>query len=104
MIAVNYVVFVAVVAGSGFLVLLTLASRLSVWFLSACGLLLAGYAFFGKGFAYIRVPPAFVGEFVLGIGLLAFFVALPRIRFGPIHSLLIAFMTSGTSAYIAFCS
>ena len=33
-------------------------------------LTLAGYAIFGKGFAYVGVPPLFIGEVVLGIGLL----------------------------------
>lgn len=34
-----------------------------------CGLLL-GYAFLGKGFAYIGVPPLFVGEIALALGCL----------------------------------
>jgi hypothetical protein len=33
--------------------------------------LLAGYASFGKGFAYIGVPPLFIGEIALGLGLVA---------------------------------
>lgn len=38
-----------------------------VW-LAALGLLLAGYAVFGKGFAYLGMPPLFVGEIVLAWG------------------------------------
>jgi hypothetical protein len=41
-----------------------------VWFTPALGLLLGGYLFFSKSFAYLHVPgtPVFVGEIVLGIG------------------------------------
>jgi O-antigen/teichoic acid export membrane protein len=42
-----------------------------VWFTPALGFLLGGYLFFSKSFAYLHVPgtPVFVGEIVLGIGL-----------------------------------
>jgi hypothetical protein len=42
-----------------------------VWFTPALGLLLCGYLFFSKSFAYIHIPgtPLFVGEVVLGIGI-----------------------------------
>jgi O-antigen/teichoic acid export membrane protein len=42
-----------------------------VWFTPALGLLLGGYLFFSKSFAYLHVPgtPVFVGEIVLGIGI-----------------------------------
>jgi O-antigen ligase len=41
------------------------------WFTPALGLLLGGYLFFDKSFAYLHVPgtPVFVGEIVLGIGI-----------------------------------
>lgn len=38
-------------------------------FLGVSGVLLAGYAFLGKGFAYVGVPPVYVGELVLCFGL-----------------------------------
>jgi hypothetical protein len=50
------------------------------WFVPALGLLLAGYLFFSKTFAYLRVPgvPVFVGEWVLAIGVIeAFTVPSP---------------------------
>ena len=50
----------------------TLATpRRFVWFTPALGLLLGGYLFFSKSFAYIHIPgtPLFVGEVVLGIGI-----------------------------------
>jgi hypothetical protein len=40
-------------------------------FPAALGLLLVGYAFIGKGFAYLGVPPFYVGEIVLIFGLAA---------------------------------
>jgi hypothetical protein len=42
-----------------------------VWFTPALGLLLGGYLFFSKSFAYLHIPgtPLFVGEVVLGIGI-----------------------------------
>ncbi|HEY2759941.1 MAG TPA: O-antigen ligase family protein, partial [Pirellulales bacterium] len=43
------------------------------WWLSALGILLAGYACMGKGFAYLGVPPLFVGEIVLGLGIVSMF-------------------------------
>jgi hypothetical protein len=45
--------------------------RYFVWFTPALGLLLGGYLFFSKAFAYVHVPgtPVFVGEIVLGIGI-----------------------------------
>jgi len=39
-------------------------------FLVILGLALSGYAFLGRGFAYFGVPPVFVGEVVLLLGLL----------------------------------
>jgi O-antigen/teichoic acid export membrane protein len=45
--------------------------RWFVWFTPALGLLLGGYLFFSKSFAYLHVPgtPVFVGEIVLAIGM-----------------------------------
>jgi hypothetical protein len=36
-------------------------------------ILLAGYAFFGKAFAYLGVPPLYIGEIVLLLGIVALF-------------------------------
>jgi len=47
------------------------ASRLPYLFLGVLGGLLAGYAFLGRGFAYLGVPPIYIGEVALGFGLLA---------------------------------
>jgi O-Antigen ligase len=41
-----------------------------IWFTPTLGLLLCGYLFFSKSFAYLHIPgtPLFIGEVVLGIG------------------------------------
>src|SRR5688572_10984212 len=36
---------------------------------------LLGYALFGKGWAYLGLPPFYIGEFALGFGLLVTFFA-----------------------------
>src|SRR5450759_905246 len=41
------------------------------FFLLALGVLLTGYAFLGRGFAHLGVPPVYLGEVVLALGLAA---------------------------------
>jgi hypothetical protein len=57
----------------------------------ALGVLLAGYAIVGKAFAYIGVPPVYVGEIVFALGIISFlnskcavatFATLPSLLFG----------------------
>lgn len=45
--------------------------RLQKVFLIALGILLVGYAFFSRGFAYLGYRPIYVGEIVLALGVLA---------------------------------
>lgn len=51
------------------------ADRLKNWwgegFFTVLAAVLAGYSLFGRGFAYIGVPPIFIGEFVYALGLIA---------------------------------
>lgn len=49
--------------------------RLGKFFLAALGVALIGYAFFNKGFAYFGVPPIFIGEIILALGVLALAVS-----------------------------
>ena len=42
-------------------------------YLSFLGCVLAGYALMGKGFAYVGVPPLFIGEITFALGLLVLF-------------------------------
>lgn len=68
-------------------------------FTPALGLLLGGYLFFNKAFAYLHVPgtPVFVGEIVLGIGIVeSIHLRLPwrqLIASSPVLKALLAFMT-----------
>ncbi len=39
-------------------------------FLAIMGIALTGYAFLGRGFAYAGIPPIFIGEIILGMGLI----------------------------------
>lgn len=80
---------VGVVAG---IVLLSVGRRaITVFHVSLLGLL-AGYAFLGKGFAYLGAPPLFVGELVLGLAILAILLSLGTARFGVLHGLIVAFV------------
>lgn len=59
-------------------------------YLLLLGLALLGYALFARGFAYWGVPPVFVGEIVLGIGIVQLFRAstLPKLAGLPVVWLL----------------
>ena len=76
------------------------------FFLAALGLLLAGYAFLGKGFAYLPAKPVFAGEMVLALGLVAA-LAGGKIHLAfrsPLALLLLAFAADGalrTFPYVA---
>lgn len=64
-------------------------------FLALLPVALAGYAFLGKGFAYIGVAPVYVGEMLLALAVPATIVSLRRDRITRLHLLLVAFMTLG---------
>lgn len=69
----------------------------SRFFLISVGILLIGYAMFNKGFAYVGVPPLFIGEVFLGF---SFFLLLAgsyssRIFSSPLMWLIILFITWG---------
>jgi hypothetical protein len=88
---------VAVAGASAIVLGLWFASRLSKFFLAILGILLIGYAFLGRGFAYLGVPPLFVGEMAFSLGLLAAAVG-DGVRSGlrsPLSWLLIAFASWG---------
>ena len=75
--------------------------RLALSFLGVC---LLGYALLGKGFAYIGVPPLFVGEMALGLCLLALLLRGKPGLLGrsPLLYLLLAYMTVGLVATVPF--
>jgi hypothetical protein len=76
------------------------------WFAPALALLLAGYLFFNKSFAYLHVPgtPVFVGEIVLAIGIVDVLrVRSPwylLLRSSPILKALLAFMALCTARLV----
>ena len=73
-----------------------------VWFTPALGLLLGGYLFFSKPFAYIHIPgtPLFVGEVVLGIGI----VEVLQVRSPWRHLLATAPVLKVLAVFMGVCS
>jgi hypothetical protein len=73
-----------------------------VWFTPALGLLLGGYLFFSKSFAYLHVPgtPVFVGEIVLGIGV----VEVLQVRSPWRHLLATAPVLKVLAVFMGLCS
>jgi hypothetical protein len=73
-------------------------------FLGLLGALLVGYALLGRTFAGLGVPPVYVGEVVLGVGLLSVLAAGRHFRLvrTPSVYLLIAFMCWGTARTIPY--
>ena len=69
------------------------------FFLLTLGVLLTGYTFLGRGFAHLGVPPVYLGEFVLALGLVATAAVALRSRLQIARSwlvvLLVAFMVLG---------
>jgi len=80
------------------------ADSLPQRFLSALGILLAGYLFMGRGFAYVGVPPVFIGEIVLMIGVLAVLVCgrMMPVLSAPMFWPLIGFMVWGAIRTMPF--
>lgn len=88
----------AAVPALGVIILLRQADRLHVYFLAMLGVVLIGYAFFGRGFAYFGQAPVYISEVVLGLAVLALLVNVRRWRFGPIEVLMLVFMFLGLFA------
>ena len=71
-------------------------------FLAALAILLGGYGFFGRGFAYLGVAPIYVGEIVLGLAAVALVFGLRRFLLTWPHALIIAFIAYGLARTIPF--
>lgn len=73
-------------------------------FVSSFGLLLMGYAFFGRAFSHLGHSPLFVGEMVLAIGLLGVLTNRRRLAAfqSPIAWLYLAFAMWGASRAIPY--
>ncbi len=81
-----------------------LAAKVPRMFLGALAVILVGYAFLGRAFAYLGVPPLFVGELVLGFGVLGIVVAggLARVFRSPLAWLLVLYMAWGALQTIPY--
>jgi len=64
--------------------------------------LLLGYALFGRGLAHVGVPPVYVGEVVLALGVVAMLFSVRTLRGGPIRWLIVAFMVWGALRTIPY--
>ena len=94
-VALSPIIGLAAAGGLGALWLFTYGQRMIPLFHVALIAILIGYAFLGRGMAYIGVAPLFVGEMVLGLGLLAIVVSLPTARWHPVHLAIALFMAWG---------
>jgi hypothetical protein len=75
--------------------LLSLGVRIVGVFFWLLMFILAGYAFFGRGFAYLGARPVYVGDAVLAVAVLAILATVRRSLLTRIHLLLFAFMLWG---------
>src|SRR5687768_7142524 len=51
------------------------SAQVPALYLNLLGVVLAGYALFGRSVAYLGVPPMYIGEIMLGLGLVALLVS-----------------------------
>jgi hypothetical protein len=93
-------VAVAVALATG-AALLLVARWFPGFFLAAVGVLLAGYAFFGRSFAYLGVAPIYAGEMVLALSVLVTLRTLGR-RWLRLELLVVAFMVWGLARTVPF--
>ena len=92
-------IIAAVVVSVG---LVAMGRRVVALFHGSLITILVGYAFLGKGFAYLGVPPLYVGEMVLALGFVSLLASLGRARFGALHGLLVLFMAWGAIRTIPY--
>ncbi|HEX9868107.1 MAG TPA: O-antigen ligase family protein, partial [Candidatus Tectomicrobia bacterium] len=64
--------------------------------------LLGGYALFGRGLAHVGAAPLYLGEAVLGLGVLSLAYTTDIKKLGPIHWFIIAFMVMGAARTIPY--
>ncbi|CAN5151582.1 hypothetical protein BH23GEM2_BH23GEM2_11510 [soil metagenome] len=93
--------FVAAFMAAGLLVTIVVARPAAPprMFLGAMAAVLIGYPFLGRGFAYIGVPPVFIGEIVLALGLAT--AVVNRRRWDAFHSR-VAWVLVGVGVWGAF--
>ena len=76
--------------------------RIGDVFLGALAIMLVGYAFLGRSFAYLGISPLYLGELAMPIAIVALVRSRQRDRFQPIHGLLLAFMAWGALQTIPY--
>jgi hypothetical protein len=78
---------------------------LRLWLVLAA-ITLTGYGFIGKGFAYLGRPPVYIGEIMLGVGLLALMVRgrVSSVRRSPLVMILAAFGVWGAARTVPYMS
>lgn len=91
-----------IVAILGALWLTSQGARVVDVFLAALAGILTGYALFNRAFAYIGVPPLFIGEVVMVIGVLALLYSFQRWRLTPVMALLLLFIGWGAVQTIPY--
>jgi hypothetical protein len=90
-------------AGTGGALLLSaLGRKTEPLFLVSLGCLLIGYMMQGRGFAYVGLPPFYIGEITLVVGLAAIVVGKVRWRVSGLQILLVFYMALGASRTIPF--
>jgi hypothetical protein len=94
----------AVLAAAAVVALVTLGQGYPSLFLRVLIILLIGYAFLNKGFAYLGVAPVYVGEATLALALLSLVVTAPRARLRLLHWLLFAYMAWGLFRTVPYLS
>jgi hypothetical protein len=97
---------ISAVGIAGMTLAVVFPSRLPRVFLGVLGLVLFGYTFLGKGFAYLGFAPVFIGECVLLLGLLAIVLGGgigPAFR-SPITWLLCAYALWGMARTVPYLS
>lgn len=83
------------VGAAGVVALLALGRQLPALFLATLVVLLAAYAFLGRGGAYLGVEPLFISEAGLVLALLTVLTTVGHARLGALHWLLVAFAAWG---------
>lgn len=77
------------------LVLTTMQDHIEPLFLTFSGILLLGYIFQGRGFAYVGVPPLYVGEMVMLLGFATLAITRVKWKLSILELWLLAFMALG---------
>jgi hypothetical protein len=93
-----------VMALAGAWTVLTMGRSVVSVFYASLGIALVGYAFLDKGFAYLGMPPLFVGEVILGLAVASIVANRWWGKIGFTELLLVAFMAWGVLRTVPYLS